>query len=467
MIVYSTLPPFNLKKGEQVFSFTGAHVYATEEKAFLISAQHGTTLLLDHNLFAHLQSKDLPEGLQMKLIQRAFATYAQSRRVSRIQEKSCPVFFMIDLTKKCCLGCRYCFRDLEDQTVIDDRILDDICAFILSHCRQHHLNKINIQAWGGEPLMAFDKVSRIHRFFADTEVTAIICVETNGVPLTERMVVELRAMDARVGISIDGTPDLHDTHRPLVNGASSMEHVSRGLKMLHTHGYEGQHQGICVITRKSLGKVDEIVDYFVDNLHLNLFKFGIIKPNPQMKEIGLDISIEEAENFAGQMFDALIRKHRQGKRAIEANIRARIVNLFTRKTFDICLSRGCMGGRKMVSIDQKGNIFTCELLDLKEEAFGSIYAGKSLSEQVADAEKTHPYFTPKWDSHCVSCPWHFFCRGGCTSAVRYKDGRYSGRIDEMACALNRILYERIVHLLLTEDELLKGFVANDDAIHFF
>lgn len=461
-MIHSFISPFKQQIAGKLFTFLGAHVYYNADNALLISREHGTTMLLDRGLLEELWDREPSEGLCLKLVQRAFAAYANSRPVSRIEEKFCPVFFMIDLTKCCCLACRYCFRDLEDHGEISDKVLDDICFFILRHCRDNKMTAVNIQAWGGEPLLAFDKIERIYRNFENTGVKATICIETNGVPLNQEVVAKLENMRARVGISIDGIPCLHNEHRPLVSGRGSMPEVLDGLRHLHASGYLHNHQGICVVTKKSLDKVRDIVDYFADTLDLNLFKFGIVKPNPQMKEAGLELSVCDVEFFADQMFDAVIDKIRRGKRIIEHNIRSRAVNLLTRKASDICLSRGCMGGRKMVAIDQEGKIFTCELMDLKGEAFGSIYSDKSLNEQIESALLEHTYFKSKYSLACETCPWHFFCRGGCTSSIRYQDGCYSGRIDKVTCAMNRVLYEKLVDIILTDSELAQQLVVNDD-----
>ncbi len=458
------LSQFELKENEDTFIFRGAHVYYNKKTALLVSPEHGSTLLIDKELLSKLKSQDISSGLKLKLVQRGLATYRNSRSVNYSAEKACPVFFMIDLTKRCCLGCRYCFRDLEDKSVIDDKVLGDICAFIEKHCREFKLNRINIQAWGGEPLMAMSKIRFIYNYFKNTDISVEICIETNGAVVTDAIAAELKAMQVRVGVSIDGTPELHNQHRPFLDGSGSIERVLRGLKSLHDAGFHHNHQGISVVTKRSWNSVEKIVDYFCNELDLNLFKFGLIKPNPQMKELGLELSNDEVEDFAARMFDAIIQKLREGKRVVESGIRTRVNNLTLRKPFDICFSRGCMGGKKMVAFDQKGNIFTCELMDMRDEAFGSIYEGFSLRELIERALKSHPFYTPKSSERCHNCPWHCFCRGGCTSAIRYKDGAYTGHIDEVTCAMNRVLYEKIANLLLEEPELLPKLLCNDDTI---
>lgn len=443
----STLLPYETKDG---FIFDGAYLFEQGEYAALLSRSHGTTLFVTAALAAEIAAGRMGDGCRLKLVQHGMGRYRHSPLPGVENEGVCPVFFMIDLTKACSLACRYCFRDLEDKALISDERLTDICAFILSHAEQNRLSRVNIQAWGGEPTLAFEKVKTIYRFFEGSGVEVKLCMETNATAISETLAEEARAMKMQIGISLDGFPELHNLQRPFVNGKGSYHRVIEGMHRFHRHGYEKNHQGICVVTRRSLGCAKRIVDHFCDDLGLNLFKFGFIKANPQMKERDLELSPEEAADFALEMLEAVMEKCRSGYAVVESNIRVRLMNLLTRGTSDICFSRGCMGGRKLVTFDQEGNIFSCELMDMRHESFGSIYSGKDLNTMVQKALATHPFFLKKECERCTDCPWHFYCRGACTSAVRYKEGAYTGGVDEIGCAVNRALYPRLMELLLTE-----------------
>lgn len=442
------------------FVFDGVHLFEKDGRAILVSQAHGTSLFCTSELADDIAKQRIGEGCKLKLIQHGMAKYRQSPYPSTSNENVCPVFFMIDLTKACCLACRYCFRDLTDKTAIADKTLIDICSFILNHAHQNHLKRISIQAWGGEPTLAFEKVKKIYQFFQGSGVEVNLCMETNGVAITDKIATEARAMKMQIGISLDGYPDLHNKQRPCVNDDDSYDMVVRGMQHLYEHGYRKNHQGICVVTRHTLGKAKAVVDHFCDVLGLNLFKFGIIKTNPQMRQRNLEVTPQQAAEFASEMLDAIISKCRSGYAVVESNIRIKLLNLLNRGTSDICFSRGCMGGRKLVTFDQQGNIFSCELMDMQKEAFGSIYSGKDLVTMVREALDTHPFFQRKTSEQCKTCAWHFYCRGGCTSAIRYKAGLYTGGIDEVGCAMNRTLYPKLVELLLTEPDMAQVLVQD-------
>ena len=108
------------------------------------------------------------------------------------------------------------------------------------------------------------------------------------------------------------------------------------------------------------------------------------------------------------------------------------------------------GGRRMVSFDMDGGIYPCELTDWPEERLGSVDGEQGLAEMVAAAAE-HPYFREKRKEACADCPWWYYCRGGCTSAVKYVRPQIEG-VDEQECAMNQTLYPLLTRLLLQRPE---------------
>ena len=52
---------------------------------------------------------------------------------------------------------------------------------------------------------------------------------------------------------------------------------------------------------------------------------------------------------------------------VELNVQEKMMNLLIRSKSNICTSRGCMGGTKMIAFDQDGRIYPCDVTDYKEE----------------------------------------------------------------------------------------------------
>lgn len=441
------------------FCFAGAHCFGVQGRSFLVSGESGGCIALDDDLLEGIVDRNPAGDLKFKLVQRGLGRIHRSRPVPDGPEPARPSFFMVDLTQACVLRCRYCFRKLgESGGSIPEETLDEICGYILAYCRRHGISRIDIQAWGGEPTLAWPRVLQIHRFFEGTGVSPTLCVETCGAALTPEMAADAKALGMRMGVSIDGPPDLHDAQRPLAAGGGSSAAMLRGLRLLREAGVE-HLTSITVVTRKSAPRIAEIVRYFSRDLKLRQFKFNPVKSHPWMKDDGLGLDVASTRQFALDMFRALVEEHRAGFRGVEINVRTRILNLFAHRPSSICLSRGCQGGRRLVSINGKGEIHTCDLTDAGDEPFGTIRDGRDLAEVLEEAAETHPFFRPRVGPACGQCPWRFFCRGGCKSSMRFARGGYTGEVDPHECAINHALYPEIVRLALLDPDLLDSLAG--------
>ena len=450
------LKPFETISG---FRFEGGYRFDWQGRTCLVSGESGGVLVVSQDLADSVEDGKPSGDLAFKLVQRGFGQIHQSRPIPSGEEPPLPSFFMIDLTQACVLRCRYCFRHLKEvDRVISEPVLNEICRYILDYCRKNSLFRIDIQAWGGEPTLAWSRILQIHRFFEGTGVRVTLCVETCGAVLTPEMAAEAKALEMRMGVSIDGPPDLHDAQRPFATGEGSSAAMLRGLRLLREAGVV-HLTSITVITRKSAPRVAEIVRYFSRELKLRQFKFNLVKWHPGMKDDGLGLDVAKARRFAQDLFQALLEEHRAGFHGVEINVRTRILNLFEHRPGSICLSRGCQGGRKLVSINGAGEIHTCDLTDAGDEPFGTIRDGRDLTEVLSTAAVTHPFFRPRSGPGCDKCPWHWFCRGGCKSSMRFARGGYTGEIDPHECAVNHVLYPALIRLRLSEPRMLDSLAG--------
>jgi uncharacterized protein len=145
-----------------------------------------------------------------------------------------------------------------------------------------------------------------------------------------------------------------------------------------------------------------------------------------------------------------------GKGIHISDITIRLKNLLVSEGKNICKSKGCMGGKRIISIDRNGNIFPCEMIDFEGENIGNILNEDDLIDQINNAIEHHSFFNDRQNEDCINCPWAVFCRGGCTSSVRFISNEDS--IDISECALNKIMYPSIIELLLTEPDIALSMI---------
>ncbi len=452
------LKPYSINNDNKI-EFVGGHGFSNHKRHLILNREFGSSILIDHEHYQQLKNKIPTDDLQFKLIQRGFMKVPGSHECQS-EESILPKFFIIDLTQACNFRCTYCFRHLEKESkTISTKVLDSIIDYIADYCGKTNQREIHIQPWGGEPLIAWDKICRIQDRLKGKGITSIITIESNASLITKKLAKEAYQRDIRIGVSIDGLEEIHNLQRRLANGKPSYDKMIQGMMNLREGGYGIRHGIISVFTKNSLPHLEEMLEFFAVELKVDRFKLNIVKDSPVMKDKGLCLSNSEIKDFQLRLLKKLIELNKRGYPIIELNVLDKLQNILNRNKSNICISRGCMGGKKMIAFDMDGRIFPCDITDYKEEAVGSIFDGKELITLLEKAHKEKDFFSEKTSELCNDCSWWFFCKGGCTTAIKYKKGVVKG-VDAAECVSNRTLYPELVKLILNEPEMVKVLTKN-------
>jgi len=413
--------------------FNGAYVCASEKGYNFLVSPNGFSIILSDELVECLVKQKPSEDLMMKLIQHQMASINGKQYPEPTVEIK-PTFFIIDITNKCNFECIYCFRNLDAKNVPAPRI-EEICRYILNYCTVEGLDHIMIQFWGGEPLLAMDNIRLVCDFFDKTDVRVGYDIETNGSLVTDEIAKELFDRKIHVGISIDGNEVLHNRQRRYYDKSGTFTDVKRGISYLQQY-YGDNLSAICVLTKHNIEYISEMIDTFVDDLGLHSVKFNIVRDNQYACEQDLAPSVTQLQVFVPSLLRKIKEINKSGIRFIEPNIIAKLGNILYRRLQSCCISNGCCGGKKIISFAPDGFIYPCEMTDFKNESLGAL-SDCDLCSAIACAEKTHLYFAEKRIPECDTCPWWPYCKGGCSSKVRYQNGN---GVDEVECQINKTLY---------------------------
>jgi len=136
------------------------------------------------------------------------------------------------LTEDCNLRCKYCFeKDSKyKKSYMSYDTAKQAADFLFNNAFKHHLDNIQLNFTGGEPLLNLDVMIKFFRYAVEKankyNMKVSFLILTNGTIYNkqfEEFILEwYKAIKhVNIQISIDGVPESHDKNRTTVNGKST------------------------------------------------------------------------------------------------------------------------------------------------------------------------------------------------------------------------------------------------------
>ena len=157
-----------------------------------------------------------------------------------------PLYVMLKpASSHCNMACEYCYY-LEKKHLYEDgnhHLMSDemLEYFTKEYIEAQTMDSVLFTWHGGEPLMRpldfYKKAMALQRKYAcGRHIDNVL--QTNGILLTDEWCEFLAQNHWLVGISIDGTQDMHDHYRHTASGKPSWEQVMHGIELLKKHHVE-------------------------------------------------------------------------------------------------------------------------------------------------------------------------------------------------------------------------------------
>ncbi|WP_129722615.1 thioether cross-link-forming SCIFF peptide maturase [Xylanivirga thermophila] len=312
----------------------------------------------------------------------------------------------------CNLRCGYCFASTGsfngERGMLDFETGRNALDFLISHSGNR--KNLEVDFFGGEPLMNFDVVKQVVSYGRELEKrtgkTFKFTVTTNGVLLNDEIIDYINKEFVNVVISIDGRPQIHDAMRKTLNGKGSYEAIIDKAQKLAELRNQNDYYVRGTFTKHNL-------DFDQDVLHLADCGFKQISIEPVVAPEEEDYSIREEDlPRIFKSYDNLTKEYINRRRKGQG------FNFFH---FQVDLNQGpcaakralgCGAGNEYVAVASQGDIYPChQFVGEKNFKMGNVNEG-TFDTDMQLKFRGNNVFTKE---DCSKCWAKFYCSGGCVA----------------------------------------------------
>jgi len=318
----------------------------------------------------------------------------------------------LHIAHDCNLRCRYCFADTGEfhgkRGMMTNEVGEKAIDFVI---RESGARKnIEIDYFGGEPLLNFDVVKHITEYAKKEaekhDKNFRFTITTNGMLLSDDVIEYINENMSNAVLSLDGRKEVNDKMRCKIDKSGSYDNiVPKYQKLVNSRGDKDYYvRG--TFTAENLDFVEDVEHM----LELG-FKNTSIEPVVVSEDREYAIKEEHLEKIYAE-YDKLAEIYYQHRRDGDP---------FTFFHFMIDLEQGpcvvkrlsgCGAGHEYVSITPDGDIYPChQFVGNTKFKMGNVFDGNIDEEIKTMFEKSNIYTKPA----CENCFAKFYCSGGCSA----------------------------------------------------
>ncbi|KOF55930.1 radical SAM protein [Clostridium sp. DMHC 10] len=317
----------------------------------------------------------------------------------------------LNIAHDCNLRCKYCFADEGEykgcREIMSAEVGKKAIDFVIKHSGPR--KNIEVDLFGGEPLMAFDVVKEIVEYAKVREreenKNIRFTMTTNATLLTDEIMDYLDKNMGNIVLSIDGRKEVNDKVRVRVDGSGCYDSILPKIKkMVNMRDKSKQYYARGTFTRNN-------TDFFEDIKHLAEEGFDEISVEPVVLPEQHPLSLREEDlpqifEQYDKLYNEMLKNHKEGK---EFKFYHFNININGGPCVYKRIS-GCGAGHEYVAITPSGDIYPChQFVGNKEFIMGTVFEDNLDTKISNEFKEANIYKKPK----CMECWARFYCSGGC------------------------------------------------------
>ncbi len=323
----------------------------------------------------------------------------------------------------CNLNCSYCFASQGkyhgERAIMSFDVGKRALDFLIENSGTR--KNLEVDFFGGEPLMNFDVVKQLVEYARSIEKqhgkNFRFTLTTNGMLIDDDVIEFANKEMSNVVLSLDGRKEVHDRYRVDYAGNGSWEKiVPKFQKLVEARGGKNYYmRGTFTHANPDfLEDIKVMLDLGFNELSMEPVVCAEDDPSALTKE-DLPIVMEQYEKLA----ELMLERHRAGKPFT-----------FYHYMIDLkegpCIYKrisGCGSGTEYMAVTPWGDLYPCHQF-VGDEKFklGDIYYGVTNKEIQDEFEACNVYAREE----CKDCWAKLYCSGGCAANAYHATGSVKG-----------------------------------------
>lgn len=373
-----------------------------------------------------------------------------------------PLMLTLCLTHDCTLRCRYCYAGRKYAHAMSQDTAHRGMELGLDEAARIGCG-LDVSFFGGEPLLEWNLLQFCHEYLSrraeEVNIPVRYGITTNGTLLTQDKLEWMAERDFLIGLSLDGSPAMHDTNRRFADGRGSHAAVMQALERINAFP-KLRSKVICVVNPDNhhylRAGVRWLHEHYRGNIGLN-FDYWSEWTDAQFESL-----TRELEGMVSDITDSYRIGQPMRVEAIDGKIRS---HLYAGKEF----CNHCRIGEQEIAVSVDGKLFPCSRMvgvgDEPEITFGDVRSG-------IDRAKQHYYIATRGNAtpECRICALRRRCTNTC-GCTNYAGTGTINHVSPFLCNLQQTLIrlaDELAETLYQEkksvfmDKFYCGFAPQED-----
>ena len=350
-------------------------------------------------------------------------TFADKADVLKKRSEGIVKALCLHVAHTCNLNCSYCFASQGkyhgERAIMSYEVGKQALDFLIAHSGTRH--NLEVDFFGGEPLMNFDVVKQLVAYARSIEKehgkNFRFTLTTNGMLIDDDVIDFANREMHNVVLSLDGRKEVHDRFRVDHAGRGSWERiVPKFQKLVNARGGRGYYmRGTFTHANPDfLNDIKQMLDLGFTELSMEPVVCAPDDPSALTKD-DLEVVFSQYEQLAALMLERID----EGRPFT-----------FYHYMIDLaggpCIYKrisGCGSGTEYMAVTPWGDLYPCHQF-VGEEKFklGNVWDGVTAPDVQEQFAACNVYTKPE----CADCWAKLYCSGGCAANAYHATGSVNG-----------------------------------------